>query len=255
MPSVNPLPPQRGTVGPPADLDLDNLENFDEEFERLSNASRELLASLRGPTLREDPAPADPEEAAFLRLENAELRARVEELEHALQGPEAGEDVWVERQREYEALLEEKSEVIRTLHQKIRDLQERAPARPAAPLAEAPDADEMRQLQLELEEQRRQLQEDEEAMTGQLRDMEMSLSKDRADLARQRQEVQRMQTELARELEQAGRDPGLRERLLALRRQNENVKAPTTPLPGVPTEAAMATAKKNSSGMFRRFFG
>ena len=71
--------------------------------------------------------------ASLLRGENAELRARLEELEQALQTPESSEETWAERQKEYEALLEEKSEVIRSLHMKIQELQEVA-VPPSAPV-------------------------------------------------------------------------------------------------------------------------
>src|SRR5262245_12471660 len=55
-----------------------------------------------------------------------QLRRRVDELENALLERSAGEEDWTERQKEYEALLEEKSEVIRSLHQKIQELRESA---------------------------------------------------------------------------------------------------------------------------------
>jgi hypothetical protein len=229
--------------------------DFDAELQRLSAASREIMESLRGAPAFEEAAPVsngDIDEAALLRDENDELRARVEQLEQLLQNSSPNEDVWAERQHEYEMLLEEKSEVIRTLHQKIRDLHQSAPAQPAAPTlpANVPEAHELVQLKDELDQQRRQLEEDEEAMMAQLREMEMALSRDRAELARQRQEVQRLQADLTREIEQASRDPGLRERLMSLRRSNEK---PSTPSVSTPTPPPTDIGKKSS--VFRRLFG
>src|SRR5262249_56612934 len=84
-----------------------------------------------------------------------------------------------ERKREYEALLEEKSEVIRSLHQKLQEYQER-------PTAVAPKEAELVALSEQLEQDRRQLQEDEESLMQQMRQMEMTMSRERAELARQR---------------------------------------------------------------------
>jgi hypothetical protein len=172
---------------------------------------------------------------------------------------------WVDRQKEYESLLEEKSEVIRTLHMKIQELQEAAAAprpKPAAPAAAVPKEEELIRLKQELEDQRRQVTEDEETLMAQMRQMEMSLSKDRAELARQRQELIRLQAEVNREIDQASRDPQLRERLMALRRTNDNLKKDA---PGNGQHAAKAAppkpapngapAAQQNSGLLRRLFG
>src|ERR1700677_2282359 len=65
------------------------------------------------------------QEVALLRADNAELRSQLEQNEQLMHAAVASEEVWLERQKEYEVLLEEKSDVIRNLHQKIHDLQER----------------------------------------------------------------------------------------------------------------------------------
>src|SRR5437762_14014424 len=79
--------------------------------------------------------PADHEESPanaateleLLRGENAALQAKADDLEQLLAlASQEGEERWGERQREYESLLEEKSEVIRALHQKLAELRERA---------------------------------------------------------------------------------------------------------------------------------
>ena len=238
------------------DYDASALADFSDELKRLSEVNQELLGTLRS----DEPREAGDDEAALLRLENAELRARVEELEHLLQRGGGTEDVWAERQREYEALLEEKSEVIRALHLRIQDMQE-AVSHPAP--GDAPPAEDLYRLKEELEEERRRLQEDEEAMTTQMREMEMAMARDRAELARQRSEVQRMHADLTREIELASRDPGLRDRLNNLRRQTEAPKKPSGPVPTVQPAQAQAAPPaptesgrpQQSSGFFRRIFG
>jgi hypothetical protein len=93
------------------------------------------------------------------------------------------------------------------------------------------------------------------------------MSRDRAELARQRNEVQRLHNELNHEIEIASRDPGLRERLVALQRlQGEIIgrkhsatpSAPVTPpapLAAITPAPAPSSAKKKSSGLLRRIFG
>jgi hypothetical protein len=108
-------------------------------------------------------------------------------------------------------LVEEKSEVIRGLHQKIQEAQqaqESAIGVESAPAGGAScsgtrlgQAEEILRLKRELEQQRRQLEQDEQDMMTQMRQMEMTMAKERAGLARQQQEVQRLQADLAREIE------------------------------------------------------
>src|SRR5262249_36263053 len=121
-------------------------ERLREEMKRLAAANRELLERSRNkPSTLPAPVKTDvqntplecaesseethgelaPAEATdcnpdadieTLSAENAGLRARVEELEALLANSTSAEEAWQERQKEYENLLEEKSEVIRTLH-------------------------------------------------------------------------------------------------------------------------------------------
>ena len=66
--------------------------------------------------------PATPEEVETLRLENNQLRSLCAELEQALQDATANalDPVAVEeRLREYELVIDEKSETIRQLHQQL----------------------------------------------------------------------------------------------------------------------------------------
>jgi chromosome segregation ATPase len=233
------------------DIAVPATDALGEELTRLASINAELVGRLRGASPAVYARPAHPvdsaDEVAGLRRENAELRARVEVLEQLLVA-QADEDSWAERQREYEALLDEKSEVIRGLHLKLQELQEGPRRAPDEPI---PREEQLLQMKHELEGQRRQLEEDEESLMAQMRQMELALSKDRAELARQRQEVQRLQTDLNREIEQADKNPELRERLHSLRRVHE----PTKREPASPQADAKAADGAKSSGLFRRLFG
>jgi DNA repair exonuclease SbcCD ATPase subunit len=230
------------------DVALPAMECLSDELDRLAAVNAELLGRLRGapatPPLG-DAAVADDRESSVVRQENADLRARVAELEKLVTSQDS-EDAWAERLQEYEALLDEKSEVIRSLHLKLQEAQEGTRRSPDEPI---PKEEELIQLKQELEEQQRQLQQDEESLMAQMRQMELAMSKDRAELARQRQEVQRLQADLNREVEQSSRDPHLRERLNSLRRGQEAPKKEPVAV------AAPAEVAKQSSGLFRKLFG
>jgi hypothetical protein len=211
------------------------------------------------------------EELALLRAENTDLRNRLEQNEQLLQAAVASEEVWLERQKEYEDLLEEKSDVIRGLHHKIQQLQEGSEGQNLA------RADELDGFKKELDARKTQLDEDENSLVNQMRTMEMALSRDRAELARQRNDLQRLQADIHHEIEMASRDAGLRERLATIRGRSTNgpvrvapkteicIELPPLPLPtssstaSTPKQAAPPpappAASRNSSGIFRRIFG
>ena len=241
-----------------ADLDMLKVDDrLKAEMLRLAAINQDLLGNLNGDSKDSIDLASEGEELALLRAENAELRERVQELEQALEKDATTESSWSERQKEYEALLEEKSEVIRSLHLKMQEHQEGGSAQ--GPPSGANHGD-IGRLQKELADQRRQLEEDENVVMQQLREMEMAMSKDRAELARQRNEIQRLHNDLNREIEIASRDPGLRDRLIALQRlQGEVTGRKQTPVPPAVTHPAEPPpAKKPSlttSGLFRRIFG
>jgi chromosome segregation ATPase len=235
-----------------------------QEIARLAAGNRELRASVGLP--RGGAEAADPTELERLRGENAELRARVEELEHALLDRPQSEEDWGERQREYEALLEEKSEVIRGLHQKLQELREAASAAPRGGPADAGQSQQLANLKRQLEEERAQLEEDAQALETQMRQMEMSMSRERAELARQRTELQRLHNDLRHEMEQAARDAALRERLQPLQRRQQEVASPRrvptlveinlpAPAEAPRPETPGGGNKKPGSGLLRRLFG
>ena len=180
------------------------------------------------------------------------------QLEQLLHLAGGGEEMWLERQQEYEKLLEEKSEVIRTLHLRLQE----QPASSGHAPSSCPgkivggQAEEILRLKRELEEHRLQLQEDEEAMMLQMRQMEMAMAKDRAEMARQRCEIQRMQAEHDRGLEQASRDPQLQERLHNMRRPETQAKLSRPGLPPqAPPPGAPSSDGSKGSGILRRIFG
>ena len=245
------------TLPPPGQSESQfEITDFEEELKRLSAVNQELLGGFHHE--------GTDNEVDQLREENAALKARVQELEALASGQ--GEELWQERQREYEMLLEEKSEVIRGLHQRIQDMADcvslgdgpaPAPSVSATKLGQVSStklgqAEEILRLKRELEEQKKQLEQDEEDMVAQMRQMEMQMAKERAEMARQRQEMQRMQADLAREIEQSSRDPLLRERLNSLSRRSD--PKPAGPAPAADKPAAPKT-EQQSSGFFRRIFG
>src|SRR5262249_133164 len=78
-------------------------------------------------------------------------------------------------------------------------------------------------LSEELEQERRQLKEDEETLMAQMREMEIQMSRERAELARQRNELQRLHSEIHHELELASRNPALPDRLQPLQRRHQDL--------------------------------
>jgi hypothetical protein len=239
--------------------DAIDLGDFEEEMKRLAAANAELVQQFGMDTAVEGPALTDADEVALLRLENAELKARLQELEAIQSGQ--GDELWAERQREYEMLLEEKSEVIRNLHQKIQEIQESAIGGPGPSSSSASvsgtrlgQAEEIMRLKREMDDQRRQLNQDEEEMMGQMRQMELTMAKERAEMARQRQEMLRVQTDLAREIENSTRAPELRERLQSMRRTSDPKQTPP-PIPLAGATKPTPTKEPQSSGLLRRIFG
>jgi hypothetical protein len=189
--------------------------------------------------------------------ENAELRQTVVELRRVLDQKQAAEARWTERQKDYEALLEEKSEVIRALHQQIRELE-------ARPMAETPDEEELLLLAEELERDRQQLRQDEEALQVQMREMEVQISRERAELSRVRHELQLLHEDFDHELSVAARDAAIRDRLVALQERSHSL-ANRSSAPPSPTSAPIPedgpippptpAGGKRGSGFLRRLFG
>ncbi len=198
----------------------------------------------------DDPPAATPgvhEELDHLRSENSQLRALCGELEQALH--EATQQVDVggaeERLREYEQLMEEKSETIRQLHQELQDaralLEEQGESKPAArPSGPVPREEELLALSEDLERERRQLQEDEQSLMEQMRQMEMSMARERAEMARQRNDLQRLYGEIRHELERLERNGALQSKMdeLKAKLQDVSTRRGSAPVGGRPISSS-----------------
>jgi DNA repair exonuclease SbcCD ATPase subunit len=222
-------------------------------------------------------APAgDPLELEGLRAENNELRSIIAELRQLVdEAATKGEETWAERQKEYESLLDEKTETIRVQAEKIQELENRPPPGPATPkeeelLAMSEELErercQMQQERRQLEEDRNQLAEDEQTMTQQMREMEVQMAKERADMARQKTELQRIHDEIHHELEKIERNGQLNQRLGQLRQRYQEVSARSGSTgessgamqslpPADEPEPPKTDLKKRDSGLLRRFFG
>jgi hypothetical protein len=184
------------------------------------------------------------------RHENTELRSIIAELHGQLETARKQAEQGVQdRLKEYDSLLEEKSELIRTLHEKIQELEAR-PVVPQTPkeeellaLSEELDRErcQLHQERRQLEEDRQQLVDDEELMTKQMRDMEVQMARERADFARQRIELNRIYEEVRREMENIERNGLLNQRLGQLRNRLQDVpSSPKGSSPCLPPACAPA---------------
>lgn len=199
----------------------------EEDMNHLVEQARHLgLGGKPSPQL----APEELHELDLLRQENAQLRCLCGELEQALQEatqlnePQSTD----ERIREYEALLDEKSEMIRQLHQEMQNaqsivaelesqVQEVKQTRP--PAGPTPREEELLALSEALEQDRRQLQEDEQTLMEQMREMEVSMARERAEMARQRNDLTRLLNEIRHELERLEKSGAAVRKMEELKRQ------------------------------------
>jgi hypothetical protein len=211
----------------PLNFDLLGIESIKKELQKLSATNQELLKAFQDrPEL--PPAkpkefgssgnivlPAGAEDLAKYKKENEQLRKLVADLEVKLRAdaPTAVREL----QEEFEQILDEKTETIRTLHMQNQELQAALANSGGSGSGASPEKLDAKQEELNRLEQ--QLRAHEEELNGKAREMEMAMAKERADVARQRADLQRLQTDVQREIELAGRDPGLRERLVSLQRR------------------------------------
>jgi chromosome segregation ATPase len=193
-----------------------------------------------------------------LFAENLHLRKAVSDLERRIeQASTESQQSWLDRQREYEVLLEEKSELIRSLHVKINELEESRPVAKPTPKEEELLAfsEELERERCQLEQEKRQaeelrqrLTEDEQEMLRQMRDMEVQMARERADFARQRTELQRILDDIRRELDNIERNGHLNQRLGQLRQRFQDValarSATTTSSTQAPASQAVASNGK-----------
>jgi hypothetical protein len=189
-----------------------------------------------------------------IRRENAQLREIIAELKQQANERQSCENQeWRDRQKELEALVEEKTEVIRSLHQKLR---EQGGLAAPAPLSNSPHKEDellalseeldrercqLQQERRQLEEERQQFRDDEQLMTKQMRDMEVQMARERADFARQRNELTRIYDEIRREIDNIERNGLLNQRLGQLRQRFQET--------GVPSGSAPASRPGSSSAL------
>jgi hypothetical protein len=198
-----------------------------------------------------------------LLAENLHLQNAVAVLERRVeQASTESQQSWLDRQREYEVLLEEKSELIRSLHFKIKELEESRPVAKPTPKEEELLAfsEELERERCQLDQEKRQsdelrqrVTEDEQEMLRQMRDMEVQMARERADFARQRTELQRILDDIRRELDNIERNGHLNQRLGQLRQRFQDValaRSPTTtPSTQAPAnQAAASNGKPQANG-------
>lgn len=254
---IHPPPPEDAPCA------IDNLELLAEEGRSADRAG--------GLTVLDDGrARAEAAEREHLRTENAQLRALCYELEQALQEAAQQFNPDLEQQiREYEAILEEKNELIRQLHQQLQETQaaleetksngDRA-ASSRQNQGAPPCEDELLALSEELERERRQLQEDEQTLMEQMREMEVGMARERAEIARQRNDLQRLQSEIRHELERLERNGAVQSKIEGLKSRLQDATArrgaapgskPASPKPPV----APPAAPSRKEGLMGRLFG
>jgi hypothetical protein len=296
-----------------ADLDATSDQEHDEIVRRLRSQQgieqraprrgrddeEEEIARAKLKMKKESPvkSEATSDDAEKLAAENEELRntldeqrAVIAELKQCLEETTTHkkDDSWADREKEYEALLEEKSEKIRELFVRQQELEKELAAgggggrksddTPSGRGEGTPDNEELLALSDELErercqleqerrqmeEDRRQLREDEDSMMRQMREMELQMAKERAELARQRNELQRLHSEIRHELELAQRDAAVNERLRLLQRRHQEVEQGGGG--GPPSDEAAKKKSKETgkpepkkesgtSSIMKRFFG
>src|SRR5262249_46079012 len=142
-------------------------------------------------------------------------------------------------------LMEEKSETIRQLHQDLQDaralLEEQGESKPAArPSGPVPREEELLALSEDLERERRQLQEDEQSLMEQMRQMEMSMARGRAERRRQRKDLEGLYGEIRHELERLERNGALQSKMDELKAKLQDVspRRGSAPVGGRPTSSA-----------------
>lgn len=269
------------TAAPPAkaapEPANENLSGMSEhEFEqKLMQLKADLHGGNRLPTLEEmlaDSAHASqaedtdlPQQVEALKKDNERLRQIVEQARQRVQQAEKDAELWQAREKEYENMLEEKSELIRQLNQQLR-------AQPVAQ-KDGPSEDELVALHQELQRERQIMEDDRAALEEQFRTLELQMAKERADIAKQRSEVQRLQAEFKRQMDILEReskvrgDMGefirLREEIQSIQSGGRPASRPTpapgsspTPVPQQPIPQIDRKAPESDQGVSRKsFFG
>lgn len=202
-------------VPPPAE----NWGSEDEFEARLKRIQSQAAAPK--PAEGENAAGDAPPDAAALLAENTKLKASVEEGRRRVSQLELEIEKCRKREEDQDKLLEEKSEVVRTLEQELAGFKSKQ--------SSGVTEEELLALHAELEKERQHLEEDRATMEQQFRQLEMNMSRERAEIARERNELQRTKTELKHKLEAIEKGSGQQD-LSPLRRLRDEV-APQAPAP------------------------
>lgn len=202
-------------------------EDFQNRLLKLKNelhggAPTSLEEMLRDPSASAGDGELRGEE---LRKENERLRQNLEQARQRVLQFEKDAEQWRAREKEYELMLEEKSELIRQLHQEAR-------AQQAAPRPDGPSEDELVALHQELQRERQMLEEDRAALEEQFRLSELQMSKERADIAKLKSEANRMQNEVKRQMEILEREAKVRGEMGNFLKLREELQASANRTPG-----------------------
>jgi hypothetical protein len=225
----------------------DRLRSAECTVKELHDSIAEVVAGL---------VPDGDQDPDALLRQNAELRQKLEQMEELLENSNRTVGLLEEHQKDHGRMLEEKSEVIRDLYQKIQDLQNRPPV-------ELPQEEELLALSEELEHERKQLKDDEDSLMVQMREMEVQMARERAELGRQRNELQQLHNEIRHELERASREAELRARMLPFQRRHQELSTRKGAEPirfreeaaQQELEVGQEPKAKKDSGILRRLFG
>ena len=198
----------------------------DEEFQNKLLQLKSELQTGNGPATLEDmlkdaganQAPLDlAHQFEEQRKEIERLRTNLEQARTRVLQFEKDAEHWQAREKEYELMLEEKSELIRQLHQQAR----------TAPVTkgEGPSEDELVALHQELQRERQLLEEDRMALEEQFRQTELQMAKERAEIFKVRNEAQRMQNEIKRQVEILEREAKVRGEMGAFMKLREELQS------------------------------
>jgi hypothetical protein len=218
-----------------------------------------------------------PEEFEMISAENEQLRNLCVELEQALQEATQHADLTVDdRIKDLEALLGDKTQTIRDLHDQLQTakttIAEQEVAGKSRREGPAPREDDLLNLSEELERERRQLQDDEQTLMDQMREMEVSMARERAEMARQRNDLQRLQSEIRHELERLERNGALQSKIDGLKSKFQDAtmrrgmaagstgaaagqQPPPLPKQAQQAQQAQLPQKKDGTSLIGRLFG
>lgn len=179
-------------LDPPTQVDKWESED---EFEARLNRIQSKVSTGEGKPKSELNIALDTDEVSKLKQENAQLKQLSEEARRRIGQLEAEAVKVLKRDADVEKMLEEKSEQIRGLQERVAEFEAKAAASTGV------SEEELIALHAELERERQTLDEDRQSMEEQFRQLELSMARERAEIARERNELQRTKAELKLKLD------------------------------------------------------